>query len=337
MHAVIATAPLTVAGALRSWHLTPGVALAAGCAGAYAAGVLRLRGRGRSWPAARSLLFGTGVLLLAATTGGWLQAWSRALLWVYTTQLLMLLLVVPTLLMLGRPVTLLWTLRGSDRPPAALRLVGSPLLGPALIPVVTGTLLFTPLLDASMRHVALGWTVRLLVVAIGLLIALPLAGEDGTDALPLAFAAAAFIGLIELLVDAVPGMALRLRTHLLDPSWFGIGRHWGPSPLSDQQTAGAILWGAAELLDLPFLVLIVWQWIRADARQAAVVDAAIDAAHDARAARRQPARPAAGPALVEPDPERPGMDRPWWETEPGVFGERRSAELRRARRSSAEG
>jgi putative copper resistance protein D len=205
-------------------------------------------------------------------------------------------------------------------------------VGPALIPIVTAAVFFTPLLDDSMRHVAVGWLVRIALVGIGVLFALPLAGEDGADALPLALALAAFVGLIELLADSVPGMVMRLRTHVLDPSWFGIGRHWGPSALSDQQTAGAILWSVAELLDLPFLIFIVYQWIKADARQAAAVDALLDARLDERTARRDDAtqaREVTGAALVEPDPDRPGMDRPWWETDAGVLGERRSAQLRR--------
>ncbi len=330
---VATLAPLTVSRAVGSWRLTPGVALAAGLAVGYAFGVRAVHRRQERWPGSRIVVFTVGLIVLLVTTAGWLQTWSRSLLWVYTTQVLLLLLVVPMLLVLGRPVTLARAARGSSRPlPTPLRMLSSPLVGPALIPIVTAAVFFTPLLDASMRHVALGWLVRILLVAIGVLFALPLAGEDGADALPLALAFAAFVGVIELLADSIPGMVMRLRTHALDPSWFGIGRHWGPSALGDQQTAGAVLWSAAELLDLPFLIFIVYQWIKADARQAAAVDALLDAGVDARAARRedaQQARQVAGVAVVEPDPERPGMDRPWWETDAGVLGERRSAQLRR--------
>jgi putative copper resistance protein D len=330
---VEALAPLTVSRAASSWRLTPGVALAVGAGGGYAFGIRAVHRRGERWPVGRILTFAVGLLVLLVATAGWLQTWSRSLLWVYTAQVLVLLLVVPLLLVLGRPVTLLRNARNSSRPlPAPLRMLSSPIVGPALIPIVTAAVFFTPLLDASMRHVAVGWLVRIALVAIGVLFALPLAGEDDADALPLALAFAAFVGLIELLADSVPGMVMRLRTHVLDPSWFGIGRHWGPSALGDQQTAGAILWAVAELLDLPFLIFIVYQWIKADARQAAAVDALLDAGHDTQAARRgdaSQARRVAGVAVVEPDPERPGMDRPWWETDAGVLGERRSAQLRR--------
>jgi putative copper resistance protein D len=331
---VDALAPLTVSRAIGSWRLTPGVVLAAGAGGGYAYGVRAVRRRQERWPVGRTVAFAIGLLVLLVATAGWLQTWSRSLLWVYTAQVLVLLLVVPILLVFGRPVTLVRAARNRSRPlPAPLRLLSSPVVGPALIPIVTAAVFFTPLLDDSMRHVAVGWLVRIALVGIGVLFALPLAGEDGADALPLALALAAFVGLIELLADSVPGMVMRLRTHVLDPSWFGIGRHWGPSALSDQQTAGAILWSVAELLDLPFLIFIVYQWIKADARQAAAVDALLDARLDERTARRDDAtqaREVTGAALVEPDPDRPGMDRPWWETDAGVLGERRSAQLRRA-------
>jgi putative copper resistance protein D len=240
------------------------------------------------------------------------------------------------LLVFGRPLTLARAVRNDSRPlPAPLRALSSPIVGPALIPIVTGLVFFTPLLDDSMRHVALGWAIRIGLVGIGVFFALPLAGEDGADALPLALAIAAFVGLIELLADAVPGMVLRLRTHVLDPTWFGVGRHWGPSALGDQQTAGAILWSVAELLDLPFLIFIVYQWTKADARQAAAVDAALDA-QDARRETARTARAAPGMAVVGPDPEQPGTERPWWETDAGVLGERRSASLRESARREAE-
>jgi putative membrane protein len=330
---VDALAPLTVSRAASAWRLTPGVALVAGLGGGYLGGVRAVHRRQQRWPVSRTVVFAVGLVVLLLATAGWLQVWSRSLLWVYTAQVLVLLLAAPMLLVFGRPMTLARALRHNTRPlPAPLRMLSSPLMGPVLIPIVTATVFFTPLLDASMRHIFLGWLVRITLVVVSVLFALPLAGEDGADALPLALAVAAFVGVIELLVDSIPGMVMRLRTRVLDPSWFGIGRHWGPTPLGDQQTAGAILWSVAELLDLPFLIFIVYRWIQSDARQAAAVDAFLDARLDAQTARRDDAaqaRQVAGIALVEPDPQRPGMDRPWWETDAGVLGERRSAQLRR--------
>ena len=92
----------------------------------------------------------------------------------------------------------------------------------------------------------------------------------------------------------------------------------------------------AELLDLPFLIFIVYQWIKADARQAAAVDAALDAQDARRDAARHSTGSEPGLAVVGPDPEQPGTERPWWETDAGVLGERRSASLRDSARREAE-
>ena len=63
----------------------------------------------------------------------------------------------------------------------------------------------------------------------------------------------------------------------------------------------------AELLDLPFLVLVFRQWIRADARDAAEVDAVLDAE---RIARGEPDAPGTG--------EHGPSDQPWWLNDPAM-------------------
>src|SRR5205823_14085380 len=104
----------------------------------------------------------------------------------------------------------------------------------------------------------------------------------------------------ELLVDAVPGIVLRLQTSL-SSSFFThrLARDWALSPINDQQRAGAILWAVAEVLDLPFLLLIFRRWVRADAREAAEIDTVLDAERIARESGPEPAR-----------------DEPWWLSDP---------------------
>jgi putative copper resistance protein D len=112
--------------------------------------------------------------------------------------------------------------------------------------------------------------------------------------------AALAVGVVELLLDAVPGIVLRLETHLTVP-WFGVDRPaWAPGWLADQQSAGGVLWTVAEVLDLPFLVLTVLQWIRVERVEAQRVDAELDAAG------------AAGSAV------------PWWTADPALRDRYRS-------------
>jgi cytochrome c oxidase assembly factor CtaG len=183
--------------------------------------------------------------------------------------------------------------------------VAKPLVGPALVPILSFVLFFGPLPGWTIRYDAAGWVVQLVLLAIGALMVLPLVGLD-EDASSLAVGLALAIGSFELVLDALPGVILRLRNGLAT-SWFDERtlHAWTPSALHDQRVAGAILWCVAEIIDLPFLVLVYRRWLRADARDAAQVDAILEAE---RAARR---------AMPESDAAA-DRDAPWWLTDPSM-------------------
>jgi putative membrane protein len=169
-------------------------------------------------------------------------------------------------------------------------------------------LFFGPLPAWAIRWAPVGWVLQLVVLGIGGLIVLPLIGLDEEPS-SLAVGLSLAIGSFELVLDAIPGIALRLQTHLAT-SYFDY-RHqhsWSPSALHDQQFAGAVLWCAAEVIDLPFLLLVFRRWIRADARDAAQVDAVLEAERAARAS-----------LAPEPQPGDEGpADAPWWLSDPAM-------------------
>jgi putative copper resistance protein D len=106
---------------------------------------------------------------------------------------------------------------------------------------------------------------------------------------------------------------MRLDTHLLAPAYYlALHRPWGPSPLGDQHLGADVLWCVAEAVDLPFLIVFLVGWWRADQLEAARADRAADAAE---AARATPAGAARDVAADDPD-------RPWWERDASVFGDR---------------
>jgi hypothetical protein len=61
----------------------------------------------------------------------------------------------------------------------------------------------------------------------------------------------------------------------------------------------------AELLDLPFLILVYRQWLKADERDAAEVDAVLEAERIAR-----------GEDEPAPESEHGPTDAPWWLSDP---------------------
>jgi cytochrome c oxidase assembly factor CtaG len=145
------------------------------------------------------------------------------------------------------------------------------------------------------------------------LVVLRLIGLQSTPS-SMAVGLALAIGSFELVLDAVPGIALRLHRSTTT-TYFDhrLAHSWALSPVHDQQLAGTILWCAAELIDLPFLVLVFRQWIRADARDAADVDAVLEAERIMRSAPPDPANEA-----PDAGPEGPARDVPWWVNDPSM-------------------
>jgi cytochrome c oxidase assembly factor CtaG len=113
-------------------------------------------------------------------------------------------------------------------------------------------------------------------------------------------------------------MVMRLSTHPVS-NFFSVRsavsgqRSWLP----DQQFAGGVLWCVAELIDLPFLILIFRRWLAADAREAAAADAheaarAAATAHPATTATLR-STDGAGPAAATHE-----AGRPWFLDDPSL-------------------
>lgn len=260
----------TIAG---RWSVQP-IALLAAAAGLV--WYLRAVRRQPAWPRRRTGWFVAGLVLMLAICCGPATHYDRSVYWVWVSQALTLLLIVPLPLMIGQPAELV-------RMPAFMAKLSSPLVGPALIPLVCVAALFGPVPGWAAEHADIGWLVQLGLLLIGAVIVLPLVAARDT-ATSIAVGVAVAVGFVELLIDAVPGIVLRLSTHPVT-SFFAHRIPLGPginAPywLHDQQIGGGVLWCVAELLDLPFLVLIFRRWVRADAREAASIDAELAAEPD---------------------------------------------------------
>jgi len=307
---VIIAAPLdlppTAADFVTEWRFDPITAAAAVLAlYVYVRARRAAHGAGTAWPWRRDVIFGLGIAAVIWTSSGITQDRGSEFMWVWTTQQLLLLLVVPVIVLMARPVSLI---RVADGPGAALlrllnsrpiRIIGHPLVGPLLVPIIFLLLFFGGLGSLTLYDAPVGWLVHLLLLFAGFLIAIPML-DPIDDRSSLALGMALAIGFLELLFDAFPGVALRLQNHLIMP-YFGSGRPaWASSPLGDQHLAGSILWTVAEVLDLPFLILVLVRWMRVDAKETAQIDAALEARRDAAPA------PAGQPVA----------DRPWWLDDP---------------------
>lgn len=298
----------TATSLLTSWRWQP-IAIAAVVLAVawYVRAVRRLPAGRTRWPRRRPVCFGIGCLLVIWSSCGFLGVYDHALFSAWTTQTLILLLLAPAALMAGQVVELSGRRPGGAGLLARVargrvgRFLGNPLIGPAVVPLFSAALFFGPVPGLVARYVVLGWVLQLVVVAVGAGIVLPLVNitAEGSS---LVVGLALTIGSFELVMDAVPGIVLRLSSK---PGQFFAHwdvYSWSPAALHDQQLAGSIVWGVAELLDLPFLVLLFWRWLRVDAQEAAETDVVLDAERIARG--------------DESDDNLPASDPPWWLADP---------------------
>lgn len=280
------------------------------------------------WARRRDVLFWVGLAAVLWTTNGFPEARSSQLMWMWMVQDLLLLLIVPILLMSAQPLSLVEAVHGPDNRLARLlrtpllRLVGSPMVSPVLVPVLCVLLIFGGLGALSVSSVTAGGVVQLLLLAAGVLIAIPLVTTDDQRS-SLAVGLSLGIGFVELILDAFPGIALRFQTHMTLVH-FAVDRPaFSPVPIDDQHIAGGILWVVSEVLDLPFLILAAHRWIKADQRDAARIDAELDARAAVAADRPTPEGLAAegvpmGGARDHAGPAAPAAQRLWWLDDPNL-------------------
>ncbi|SDJ36319.1 Cytochrome c oxidase assembly factor CtaG [Frankineae bacterium MT45] len=323
MHNLSESLPPPTVGVLFSqWSLQPFALLVIAVAAVWWVRSVRiLRRRGTPWPLHRSIVFALGLFLFGWVTNGFAQAYSTSVFSVWVSQSLLLLLVVPAALVAAQPVELA-RLTVGDR--AVLvrfvrsrvgRFLSSPFVGPAIVPVICTVIFFGSVPGWAVRYEWVNWSLALVLAVAGAMIVLPLLSSEGGSQGSLVVGIALGVGLFELMVDAVPGIVMRLQTSISSTFFDYRPIHlWTVPALTDQQGSGAILWGAAELLDLPFLLLIFHRWLIADARDAAEIDTVLDAERISRGALAR-VEDAVDDAPVTPVTIGEA-DQPWWLQDP---------------------
>lgn len=267
---------------LTTWSFDPAAAvLLVAAAAAYIVGVLTLRRRGHRWPWQPTLwffLFGLGSY--AWISFGFLGAYSTELRWAFTTRIALLLFVVPALVSLGRPIALARAALSAGPRQRADRILGSRpvrLFGNAIFAPVFGCAVFliflTPVAAVLRDSPWSEWTISVLTPLAGLLLVLPIAAHSVIRT-SFFITVEFLLAFVELLLDAIPGLLLRLNDAVLDHAPAIVGRMpvWFPTPLHDQHLSGDLLWFIAEIADVPILVLLFVRWMRLDRREGKKID-----------------------------------------------------------------
>ena len=312
--------PYSFAQAFSAWHFDAVSAVFVAALGAfYLWRVRRAFKAGDGWPwwrGAAFFLLGLGGTVVCTMSS--LAVYQHAVPWAFAVQITLLMTVVPVALAAGDPIGLVRagcsgsSLSVLDRMlnGRIARVLTFPLVAAVLGVVVQMLLFFGPFLRPALEH---GWVMNLVyLVALltGCLLAWPLLGQDllpdwCTPPLRMLFAA------LDGLLDAIPGIALTAAGTLIADGYFKAHRPWWTSNvLADQHLAGGLAVAFSEVVAIPLLVMLFFQWARSELR----------------VARVSGSTGSADATSVEPRLEEPVLERPWWETDPG-FG-RRTEEYR---------
>ncbi|OBJ49051.1 copper resistance protein CopD [Mycobacterium sp. 1423905.2] len=292
--------PPTVARVLFDWRFDLIFGTAAIVAAAlYVAAVLRLRRRGDTWPAGRSLawLLGCGCLLFVTSSG--VGRYMPAMFSMHMVAHMGLSMLVPILLVLGAPVTLaLRALPAAGRggPPGPrewlLAALHSRLSRVLTIPVLA-TMLFVGgfyglylggIFDTAAGSHAGHLAMNVHFLLSGYLFYWVVIGVDPTPRPipPLAKVAVVFASLP---LHAFFGVVLMGTRTVLGGNYYrSLGLSWHTDLLGDQRLGGAIAWAAGEVPLVIVILALLVQWARSDRRTARRLDRAADRDDDSELA-----------------------------------------------------
>ena len=329
---------LTLARAFTSWTLDlPMLIVASLAAYFYLTAARRVRMAGQPWPAIRPVFFGClGLGLLVLATMSWIGVYQNTLFWVRSVQTVILLLVVPLFLALGRPLTLV--IAALPRPAGrrieaalrgrAARILTFPLVTAAVLITTPFLLYFTGWYAAAFHADLVRELTYLALIAPGFLFFWTLLRVDPVPR-EYPYLVALWITGAEVVFDAFLGIAVIADQSLIAGTYYrALARPWGPSLRTDQVLGGGALWILGDLVGLPFLAAMLIQMIREDEAEAAKIDAVLDARDAAsapRAAGVDDADSAEGAQAAEGADGADGADgaageRPWWQTDPRFAG-----------------
>jgi putative copper resistance protein D len=227
-------APLTPVGAFTAWEFAPlvsGVLTLFAVAYLAAVWLAARRHPARPWPARRILAFLLGLATVAVATQGSPAVYDDVLLSAHMAQHLLLIMVAPPLLILGRPVTLLLRVARTPlrnhlkhilRSRLVFALTWPPAAAALYAAVVIGTHL-TPLMNLVLENTAVHDAEHGLYLVTGYLYFLPVIGTE-----PIRWRLPVFgrflLLLVTMPVDTLVGVVLMLAPHQLFPAYADLHR-----------------------------------------------------------------------------------------------------------------
>lgn len=253
-------------------------------AAAYLLGAVRLWATGRSWSVGRTVTFVMGCVAIVMVTGLGVESYGYVMFSVFMFQQLTLMMLIPPLLVLGSPGTLLLRAtphRGLGR--VVLRLAFSVLrsragrwvLHPAFaVPLFLFLFyglyladLADPILALPLGHLGL----ELAFLAAGVLFTIPILSSDPLP-IRMSYPARTIDLATEVALHAFFGVFIMISPSLILDSFANPPPSLGVDPLADQGVAGGLAWSYGEGPTVLLLLYILHRWFRDDTTKAAAAD-----------------------------------------------------------------
>ena len=271
---------------------------------------------------ARPIWFcGLGLGFLIIATMSWVGVYQSVLFYARAVQTVLLVLVVPLFLALGRPVTLTAAVfpRAGARLEAIIRsrpakILTFPAITTFALVAVPFVMYFTSWYTAVFHSTTVRELTYLVLMVPGYVFFWTLLRVDPVPkAYP--YAVSMWITGAEVIGDAFFGIAVIAYQSLIGGAYYhALARPWGPTLATDQVIGGGVLWILGDLVGLPFLAAQLIHMMREDESDAARIDAELDAREAqpaaTRAARGRASRRPGAPRVTTVVGDRPPLHRP---------------------------
>jgi len=295
--------PPDLAALLTGWTFYPQVViplLAAAVAYLWAVRRVNAAHPANRVPIDRPVFFLVGLACIGIALLSGIERYDTELFAVHMVQHLLLVFGAAPAIVLAAPITLLlrvatpavrarWILPVLRS--RVVRLIAHPLVAWLLFTAVMWGSHVSPLFDAALEDPLLHDVEHALYLGTALLFWMPVVGRDPSP-WPLPYPARLFYLALQMPLNSLLGVAILFSEQVLYPHYATTGRPWPPSPLEDQQLAGALMWGVGDAGFLVAILLVIAAWMRhdeADTRRR-------EALEDARAAASVAGAPVASQA-----------------------------------------
>lgn len=278
--------PPTFPGVLLDWSFDPTIVLPLLLAGTlYLQAVRRVDAAhpGNPVPASRTVAFLGGLVAIEIALQSPIEHYDTTLFADHMVQHILLMFVAAPLIALGAPITLLLRAVPADvRTRIVLPILHSRIVRVVSFPVVTWCLFtavmwgthFSPWFDLALEDPFVHQLEHAAFFGAALLFWWPVVGLDPSP-WRLPYPVRVLYTFLQMPQNTFLSLAIFSAGAPLYAHYATVARSWGPTPLADQQAAGAIMWVVGDLTFVGALILLVLAWMRAEDRSAAADDARV--------------------------------------------------------------